>query len=158
FFATAADWFRLTPMWHLTIHASQDDHLDDEGLHRLAAMPELARVEGLCLWDQQSARVEGWEALVRSPQLLKLRSPSVPNGGLAEDVVTALAASPSLAGLTALDLWNNPIGVAGAQAILDSPHLKRLRILQIVECFYGDEEGEDEILDALQQRFGDGLR
>ncbi len=157
FFGDAAALFRWHPVRRLTLHASQVDDLDDERLHDLASVPELARLDELYLWDQQSPSAEGWRALFHSPHLANLTTLAVINSSLYEDGVEGLVASPHLAGLTRLDLGHCQFGVAGARALLASPHLRRLEFLYIDECFYGDEDGEDEVLADLEKRFGDGL-
>jgi hypothetical protein len=158
FFANADALFRTQPVRHLTIHAYQSSNFDETGLRRLAAMPELARLRALLLWDHQHVSLAGWTALFTSPYLANLQTLSVANCVLGEDEATALANAPPMAGLATLDLTSNCIGVAGAQALVASPYLSGLRVLYLGENFYGYEaEAEDQAIAALEARFGDGL-
>jgi hypothetical protein len=61
----------------------------------------------------------------------------------------ALAASPKLANLEWLDLRHNSIRDDGALALLNSPHLGRLRELHV-----GENPISDWAKDQLKSRFG----
>jgi uncharacterized protein (TIGR02996 family) len=157
FFACADELFRRLPVRHLTIHASQGDSLDAEGVRALAALPQLAHLHALLLWDQDFGD-EGASILAACPSLANLRTLSLPGCEIGPFGAAALAASPYLANLLELDLYGNTIGVAGGRTLLDSTHLSRLKVLDIGENYYGSEEGEDELLEEMEEHFGDGLR
>jgi hypothetical protein len=71
-------------------------------LRRLLALPHLARLQGLVL-----------------------------PGGMRHAGAQVLAQTPSLAGLRALDLRGNPLGVRGMQELADSPYLTQLTHLSL---------------------------
>jgi uncharacterized protein (TIGR02996 family) len=156
FFAHAEDLFGLLPLRSLTIHSVQGDVLDPAGARALAAMPQLARLEELLLWDHDLGD-EGTAVLAACPHLSNLRALSLANCGVGPGGAAALAASPYLKNLLRLDLCSSEIGVEGARTLLRSPHLDRLIVLDVGETFYGQEEGEDDVIDELTARFGDGL-
>jgi uncharacterized protein (TIGR02996 family) len=157
FFAEADRLFALLPVRSLTLHASQEDHLDGEAMARLAALPHLAKLTRLDLWDQQHAPTDAWERLFNSPHLTGLDFLGLTNCALEQPEAELLAAAPTLAGLTALDLGYNFIEVGGGWAILNSPHLKNLTRLWLPHTYFGEEDGEDQMIEALDARFGDGL-
>jgi uncharacterized protein (TIGR02996 family) len=157
FFACADELFRRLPVRHLTIHASQGNALDLAGVRALVALPHLARLTALLLWDHPFGD-DGIAVLAACPNLVNLRTLSVANCRVGRDGATALAASPYLANLVELDLCGNDIGVDGGRALLAAQHLAALKVLDIGENFYGSEEGEDELLDDMEERFGEGLR
>ena len=72
--------------------------------------------------------------------------------GIGPAGVTALAASPYLAGLSSLDLSWNVLHDPGAFALADSPYLKKLTWLRALGCQFGPQG-----LAALQARFGSAL-
>jgi uncharacterized protein (TIGR02996 family) len=56
--------------------------------------------------------------------------------------VDALAASPSLARLSSLDLEGNPLGDRGLKSLIRSPYLTKLRFLGLRRCRIGPEGAE----------------
>jgi hypothetical protein len=78
---------------------------------------------------------------------LDLRANPFGNEGL-----RALAASPFAANLTALYLYEGGIGRAGVQALIDSPHLRGLKRLQLHARMSKEQK------ETLRQRFGDRLQ
>jgi hypothetical protein len=80
--------------------------------------------------------------------VLKLRGNSLTDEG-----VKALAQSPILANVLALNLSDNAIGDAGAQALAESPYLQNLLYLSIDHTNI-----EAPGLAALRERFGERVR
>ena len=158
FFAVADRLFALTPVRALEICAYSGSRLGRDGVRRLAAMPELARLTDLRLIEHQRIDPNAWRELFRSPHVANLEFLGLSGCDLGAVFVGELADAPPLANLIDLDLSYNSIGVAGARAILSSPHLRRLELLWLESNFVGEEDGEDEILEALESRLGDGLR
>jgi hypothetical protein len=97
--------------------------------------------------------------LFKSPYLSGLKYLDLGDYGIGPREVRELASNPSLAGLVNLILRRDKIGVAGARAILESPHLRQsLKRLRLYGNFDGSESGEGEVLKALAEWLGDGLR
>ena len=78
-------------------------------------------------------------ALVASPHLARVNCLELWNNGIGDEGAQALAASPHLAGLTSLVLGHNGIGDEGAAALAVSPHLARLNCLELWNNAIGDE-------------------
>jgi hypothetical protein len=47
--------------------------------------------------------------------------------------------------------------VPGARALAESPYLGKLTHLSLFHNFFGEDEEEDEVIAALEARFGEGL-
>lgn len=155
-FGAADRLFDLLPVRGIEIESGGEEQA--EVLARLAEQPWLARLTDLRLFHHDSIVPEAWDAFFRSPRLSGLTHLTLGNCGMYEEETAVLAASPVLANLVSLDLGYNGIGVDGAQAILDSPHLKGLKTLFLEHNFFGEDEDEDAVLEALEERFGKGLK
>ena len=160
FFAEAAALFQFVPVRELVIKMYRGSHLDDQAATRLAELPGLAQLTHLSLIDQP-IRLTGCRTLFRSPHLAGLIFLNLGGCNFISDAeVMELASSPSLTNLTGLVFSHCSIGVAGLRAILESPSLRKLKELHLGYCFFGREDGEDgadEVVAALQDRFGSGL-
>jgi uncharacterized protein (TIGR02996 family) len=148
---------------HLDLGHNQ---LTDTGAEALARSPRLARLEKLVLRDNaigvRGVRAlansrhlahlrelelpycgpfgdEGAMALAGSPYLRGLVALEVSKAGIGPEGIEALVHSPVLAGVRRLYIDNNPIGPRGARAIAESPHLRHLETLFISDCQLGDE-------------------
>ncbi|MBN9121599.1 MAG: hypothetical protein J0I06_21045 [Planctomycetes bacterium] len=159
FFAVADRLFELVPVRALEICAYSGSRLGGDGVRRLAARPELARLTDLRFLEHERIDPNAWRALFRSPHVGGLEFLGLSGCGVGELIASELAAAPPLANLAGLDLSYNSIGVGGARALLRSPHLrKRLELLWLEHNFFGEEDGEDEVLEDLEHWLGDGLR
>jgi uncharacterized protein (TIGR02996 family) len=75
---------------------------------------------------------DGARRLARSPHLARVRILDLEDGNAIGNVgLEALAASPFLAGMTALRLRSNAIGPAGVRALANSPHVGALADLSL---------------------------
>lgn len=155
-FAAADTLFERLPVRGIEIESSGGAY--DDVLSRYDDAPWLSRLADLRLYHHDSIAAEDWEEFFRSPRLSGLTHLTLGNCGIYEEETQHLAASPVLANLISLDLGYNSIGVDGAQALLDSPHLTRLKTLCLEHNFFGEDEDEDAVLEALEARFGDGLK
>ena len=99
-------------------------------IERLAASPQLARVEGLhflgCQLDAGGVRT-----LVSSPHLVGLKRLAVSLDYIGDDGARAIAGAPALASLEELFLLANAIGPEGARALASSRNLNRLTFLHL---------------------------
>ena len=75
--------------------------------------------------------------LAESPHLANLTSLNLENNDIDDAGAQALAASPYLQKLTRLDLMNAGIGDTGAQALATSPHLQHLASLNLEDNSIG---------------------
>ena len=98
--------------------------LGEKGARALVGPPGGARLTGLRFDCLGSP---GVKALARSPRLANLTALDLSFGHFGDDGARALAASPHLARLVELSLYLCGVSDAGAQAVLGSPHLTRLR-------------------------------
>lgn len=155
-FAVVDTVFAFVPIRGLEIQ-TQGSEFDNESLVRFAATPGLSRITDLRMYHHSSVVAEAWGRLFCSPHLSALTRLDIANCGLYEPEAVLLAAAAPLANLTELDLSFNSIGVDGLQALLNSPHLTKLKALWLDHNFFGDEDGEDEVLEAWEKRLGDGL-
>src|SRR5262249_12826944 len=110
--------FRRGFVDHVTMNAA-DFVRQAESLFQQAAL-----LRGVRLVDSHLA-IPG---LLACPLLRRLRELDL---GYIGNAAGSLAASPHLAGLTALKLSGSPLGHAGAQALAASPHLAGLRSLTL---------------------------
>jgi hypothetical protein len=156
-FAAADTVLAFVPIRGLEIQTNGSE-FDNESLPRFAALPGLSRITDLRMYHHSSIAPEAWGQLFRSPHLNGLTRLDIANCGIYEPEAKELAAAAPLANLTDLDLSFNSIGVDGLQALFDSPHLTKLKWLWLDHNFFGDEEGEDEVLEAWHKRLGAGLR
>jgi uncharacterized protein (TIGR02996 family) len=153
FFESAGALFKSTPLRALKLMAWE------EGVEQLAAMPELARLRELDL-NENGLGDAAAELLAASPHVAGLERLDLGGNRIEEDGAIALANSPHLANLTELRLDCNTIGVAGGWALARSPYLGKLRLLDLHHNFfvgYG-EEGEEEVCQALEERFGERVK
>ena len=157
FFELSDALFAFVPIRGLGIAADVGCQFDNDSLVRFAALPGLARLTDLRLYQHGQLLADAWSELFRSPYLNGLTYLGLPSCGIYEGEAKELASARSLANLTDLDLSYNTIGVEGAQALLDSPHLTKLKHLWLEHNFFGEEEDEDAMLEALEVRLGDGL-
>jgi uncharacterized protein (TIGR02996 family) len=78
-------------------------------------------------------------ALAASPHLARVRALNLAGAEVGDAGAQALASSPYASSLTLLSLQGNGIGDTGAQAIADSASLKQLRTLILGQNAIGDE-------------------
>jgi uncharacterized protein (TIGR02996 family) len=159
FLQRAAEWFRLTPLKHLLIQGYQGNQLGPEEARTVASWSQLTRLQSLRLPENRVGDA-GAEALALSPHVSGLLVLDLGNNYIGEEGTAALARSPYLVGLKELYLDYNHIGVAGARALVRSPYMVDLTLLELDHNFffgaYG-EEGEEEAVEELEARFGDGV-
>lgn len=119
--------------------------------------------------------------LARVPELIRLRTLRIITYGTPAGILRALLASPHLRRLTALDLYGSQadndvavdiadgrfpdlaelvltstaVGEAGALALANSPHLDKLRLLDLRNC---PIDGRSAAARALRKRFGKGVK
>jgi uncharacterized protein (TIGR02996 family) len=70
-------------------------------------------------------------ALAKSPRLVLLTALDLRKNGMTENAVLALATSSLLTRLTFLDLRENPLSTESLKAVTESPHLAQLRELLV---------------------------
>lgn len=126
----------LSRLFSLHLECCGDDFLAIEDFRDLLASPHLHELPELSLHLSLGGR-ETVEALVSSPLLPRLKDLTL-TGYLGPDEVEILTASPSLQGLTALDLNNNAIGLRGVRALVSSPYLSGLTSLGLSFTWIGD--------------------
>jgi uncharacterized protein (TIGR02996 family) len=101
--------------------------LSPAGVRALAASPHLANLTDLVLGCNEQVGDAGTEALAGpDTRLSRLTRLHLSFAGIGDSGAGALAASPALAGVRALDLAYNAISAAGARALIGSPHLRSL--------------------------------
>jgi uncharacterized protein (TIGR02996 family) len=137
FLMRAEDLFRRAPVRHVRFE-EVDGHLP-----ALTQSPHLSRLAGLSIHYDASKgfnwlREEDARQLASSAHLGRLTTLSLRGGSVGDAGVEALAGSPGLAGLTALELTstNHQVGDAGAQALAASPWLTRLKALDLGDCWF----------------------
>ncbi len=89
-------------------------------------------------------------ALAQARHLTNLRGLDLARCSLRDPHLVDLARAPALEGLTALYLDDNHFGPEGIDALVASPRLKRLRILDLRKCGFG---ADSPIAEPLRQRF-----
>ena len=112
--------------------------LGNGGVYHLVRSPHLRRLRALDLsfngLDDAGVRFLAGSAALPRLERLALND----NGHITWDGVTALAASPYLAGLTDLDLGGNDVNDAGVRALAASTTLGRLSGLKLAGNHVGD--------------------
>lgn len=103
--------------------------LVDDHLHTLAASPALSRLTKLALRQGYAITVRGALALAASPHLSNLTALDLCYAKVGDEGAHALATSPHLTRLTSLDLSANLITSAGASALASAPQLADLQQL-----------------------------
>jgi hypothetical protein len=123
---------------HLRGLSLRSDHLGPKAARSLARWPGLANLTKLrlrccCCPFLPGGGIgdEGLAELAASPYLSGLRHLAVAGSGIGDRGVAALAHSPHVRGLTLLDLRSNCFGPLGTRALAGSPHLAGLRELLI---------------------------
>jgi uncharacterized protein (TIGR02996 family) len=123
------------------------------GTRALAESPHRAELTHLELWANEVGD-EGAIALANSPHLHNLRELHLGlNWHITDTGIAALAAVSSLARLESLDLCHAALGPAGVEALVTSPHLRRLTYLRVALAGLPDESRR-----ALQTRFGSAVQ
>lgn len=118
----------------------------------LAQVPQLTRLRVLRLIASRVS-AESLRELFASPHLRKLAIIDL-HGNLANDAFAWDIVDGRFPELTELWLGNNTISAGGAMALASSPHLTKLRILDLRGNHAIDREGRT----ALRQRFGSALK
>jgi uncharacterized protein (TIGR02996 family) len=149
FLKVAEALLRLTPICKAVLYEARDH------LPALAESPCLARLTALgahgvpheCRGEfsacepgpDWSAPIGsgGAQALAASPHLGRLTALDLGWNEIDDAGAQALAACPGLSRLSELDLSGNRVGHAGAQALASSPHLGRLSKLNLAGNFIG---------------------
>src|SRR6266545_1670040 len=119
---------------------------------RLAAMPQLGRVEELNFWHDGLSE-KAAEVLVASPHLAGVRSLNLGSNRVRDRGARAVTGSPHLGGLRVLDLSDNRIGDDGALTLAATAGLGQLEVLDLRDNAVSTE-GER----ALRERFGNAVR
>jgi uncharacterized protein (TIGR02996 family) len=117
------------------------------GIRDLASSPILAHVERLSFSNHIGPtdlaptrfRDAGAQALAESPHLGRLTALDLDSQGIGHPGAEILAAASRFPGLRELNLSRNPIGPNGARALASSPHLAGLKRLVLAGCGIGDE-------------------
>ncbi|MBA4066211.1 MAG: hypothetical protein C0501_21350 [Isosphaera sp.] len=110
--------------------------LGNAGARALARSPNLRNLTGLDLSGNHIAP-NGARALAQSPNLVGLTCLHLPHNRIGDEGVQALARG--LRNLTSLNLSGNDIGLPGARALAESPHLANLTHLDLRWNRIGDE-------------------
>jgi uncharacterized protein (TIGR02996 family) len=143
--------FARAPITTLWVFGQNGKMAGGERLPELFARPELARLSRLWISFGGALPPGTWNALMACPYLTGLKALWLDSCGLDSDHLMEFATNPRFAGLTELDLSDNPYTFMGQFAILRSPHLKRVTRLSLAS----GEDPEDEGLMALvSERFG----
>src|SRR5262249_7295048 len=117
----------------VVVAGTADAHLLDS----LAGQPFLGRLTSLGL-SYSALGPEEVHVLTASPFLGGLRSLSLDGDeALEDDGVGVLAGCPGLAGLESLSLFDAGLSAEGVRALASSPHLRRLKVLDLAENFTG---------------------
>jgi uncharacterized protein (TIGR02996 family) len=119
----------------------------------LARVPELVRVRALRLVAGR-AEAEVLRPLFASPHLGQLRILDL-HGNYARDAGAADLADGRFPDLMELWLGSNGIGDAGAAALAATPHLARLRVLDLRN---NPDVDDPAVRHALRRRFGAALK
>ena len=126
--------------------------LGNGGVNVLLRSPHLAGVEELDL-SFNGVCDAGAQLIARSAALPQLRSLLLTdNGRIGGDGVQALAESPHLAGLLALDISGNDVNNAGVRAVVESRWLTRLHSFRVFANDVGDAGAESLAGSALLGR------
>jgi hypothetical protein len=110
--------------------------MTDAGLLALAARPP--SLEDLIL-PGHCITSAGVTALASSPAVARLKALDLTNNRLDAAACAALGASPHLGALRTLNLSFNAIGSDGLRALAMSPHLNSLEVLSLERCEVGVE-------------------
>ncbi|MEL6180311.1 MAG: hypothetical protein AAFS10_15220, partial [Myxococcota bacterium] len=127
-----ADSPHLTRLTHLNL---SHNHIGPSGVQALARSPLMAQLTTLSLAELPASfspspmGPEGLQALIGAVHR-QLTHLNIAHNGLGGEDIAHLAASP-IDSLIHLDLHGNPMGLAGARALADSPHLSRLTHLNL---------------------------
>ncbi|MBP3953971.1 TIGR02996 domain-containing protein [Gemmata sp. G18] len=143
--------FARLPVCKLTI---SPEYFLLDGIQKLTAMPELARLCSLCFNGSHRVclSLDDWEALIHSPHLSGLREFSATAIALEDEHLLALANCSNLTALTILDLSGNRMTTSDGQlAILRSPHLTGVKKLSLAN---GDTPENRELINLVVARFG----
>jgi uncharacterized protein (TIGR02996 family) len=125
------------------------------GARALASSVSLAGLTSLDLGGQSLLGDAGVCALVESTNLTRLTTLRLWGCGIGARGVAALASSAWLAGLTHLDLADNPWTDEAAEALARSPHLTRLRYLRV--AMVGRRGPWPKAKKTLLARFGEDV-
>ena len=142
----------------------QDDngHLDREGIEALVWTQHLGKVEVLDLsgnWLNQFDP-NTFTFFLTAKNLPALRELDLARVGLRSEEVATLATTPWVAQLRVLNLYCNPIGEYGARALLGSPWLANVEMLDLRKCLDSTGPLDDPLpispatRQALTERFG----
>jgi uncharacterized protein (TIGR02996 family) len=118
----------------------------------LAQVPELVRLRALRIVAGR-ATANTLRTLFASPYLSRLTTLDL-HGNHADDAVAADLADGRFPDLAELWLGNNRVGVPGALALANSPHLTKLRLLDLRGNMLTDPTAQT----ALRRRFGSALK
>ncbi len=132
----------------LSILSLAGNRITGPGIRDLAGSDLLARLSVLDLSDNGHPGRSGWLTLFASDRVTGLESLSLRNCRLDDTLVTALAGSPHLGRLQALDLGDNPLTQEGLRALADAAGLPALRYLLL-----RNSAVEEEVLAALRARY-----
>jgi hypothetical protein len=110
----------------------RQNRLSPEGVRALAGSPHLHNLTGLDLGGNELG-AEGLQALLSASFLPGLRSLDLSMCKLHEGDLKALCACPGLSNLRKLDLdWNPFLGDEDVKALAGSPHLRKLVALNLI--------------------------
>ena len=84
------------------------------------------------------SKVEDFDAIINGGKFPKLTYLGLKNSNIQDDIAIAVAKSPLLNQLHTLDLSMGILSDTGAQALLDSPNIKKLKLLKLDHHFMSD--------------------
>jgi len=111
------------------VDSSAVDRLTDETVGAVLSSPFLRRLQWLSLCSAGLLTDEGMHLLAACPNLTHLRNLSVESSGYGDGGAEALAGSPYLGKVQRLYLENHRIGDQGALALARSPNLSNVTFL-----------------------------
>jgi hypothetical protein len=127
------------------------NHVSPAGLRALAHSPTLSGLRHLDLSSCMGTTPlddGAFADLLSSPLFARLTALDFSHNAVREAGVARLAATPAARGLRALVLggrryeggsWSRPLSTASVRALAESPHLARLRRLELPSVFLDDE-------------------
>jgi uncharacterized protein (TIGR02996 family) len=127
----------LANLTRLTVEGVDDNgHLDLAGVRALVGSKYLGKLEALSLsgnWLNEQGSHRTVRYFLKKANYPALRELDLSWACLLDADAEALAATPWVARLRVLNLWHNSIGDRGVRALLESPHLAKVELLDLRE-------------------------
>jgi uncharacterized protein (TIGR02996 family) len=130
---------------------AEDTQMTVDGLAALSRASFFSRLEDLNLARNWLGPGAG-AMLARCESLVEL---DLRGSGIGDEGITAIAASPGMARLEGIVLNDNQIGVGGATALIQSPHLGKLRDVRVL--IGNHVPPASDTADRLRERFAKAL-